>query len=157
MSAIWAFTLCWCPFLKNSIVKLFPKCDCKVQVLLLILTSILVVRKGDASLWIPFLQSTWSNNSYPMGLYLEFSILLFLVTVGRGDVISHLLHCKAQLHSILNKVPKPIFQNTHFGLEFSLLNSFEASCRGWRDGSAIKNIGCFCRSPGFSSQHPLGG
>lgn len=66
-------------------------------------------------------------------------------------------HCKAQLHSILNTVPKLILQNTHFGRKFSLLNSFEAFCRGWRDGSAIKNTGCSCRSPAFSSQHPLGG
>ncbi|CAH6942478.1 Sorcs1 [Phodopus roborovskii] len=29
--------------------------------------------------------------------------------------------------------------------------------RGWRDGSAVKNIGCSCRGPGFNSQHQQGG
>ena len=28
---------------------------------------------------------------------------------------------------------------------------------GWRDGSVIKNTGCSCRGPRFSSQHPHGG
>ena len=27
---------------------------------------------------------------------------------------------------------------------------------GWRDGSVVKSTSCFCREPGFSSQHPQG-